>query len=165
MKVTVSKSKNATIYYISKSVRINGKSTTKTLERLGSPEEIKKRRGDMNPYEWAKQYAAELTRKEKEGHREILIRYSPAQRIEKNSRQTVNIGYLFLQDIYYDLGLNKICSSIAEDHGFTYDLNAVLSRLVYTRIIFPASKLATINLSKNFLGQPEFELQHIYRGL
>lgn len=119
----------------------------------------------MNPYEWAKQHAAELTRKEKEGHREILIRYTPAQRIKKDSRQTVNIGYLFLQDIYYDLGLNKICSSIAEDHGFTYDLNAVLSRLVYTRIIFPASKLATINLSKNFLGQPEFELQHIYRGL
>lgn len=165
MKVTVSKSKNATIYYISKSVRINGKSTTKTVERLGSPEEIKKRCGDMDPYEWAKQYAAELTRKEKEGRREILIRYSPARRIEKDARQTVNIGYLFLQDIYYDLGLNKICSSIAEDHGFTYDLNAVLSRLVYARIIFPASKLATMNLSKNFLEQPDFELQHIYRGL
>lgn len=42
MKVSVSKSKNTTIYYLSKSVRINGKATTKTIEKIGSYDEIKK---------------------------------------------------------------------------------------------------------------------------
>jgi len=65
LKVSVSKSKNTTIFYISKSIWRNGKSTTKTIEKLGTLEEVQARAGDMDPYEWAKQYAAELTRKEK----------------------------------------------------------------------------------------------------
>jgi hypothetical protein len=36
---------------------------------------------------------------------------------------------------------------------------------VYSRIIYPASKLATHELSKKFIEQPNFELQHIYRAL
>ena len=167
LKVSVSKSKNATLYYISKSIWKDGKSTTKTIERLGSAEEIRARAGDPNvdPLEWAKKYAAELTRKEKEGNREIIVKYSSNTLIDKDAQQSVNVGYLFLQDIYYDLGLDKICSTLSENYKFTFDLNAVLSRLVYSRVIYPASKLATMDLSKKFLEPPKFELQHIYRGL
>ena len=167
MKVSVSKSKNVTLYYISKSIWKDGRSTTKTIERLGSAEEIRARAGDpdVDPLEWAKQYAAELTRKEKEGRQEIIIKYSSNTLIDKDAQQAVNVGYLFLQDIYYDLGLDKICSMLSKNYKFTFDLNAVLSRLVYSRIIYPASKLATMDLSKKFLEPPKFELQHIYRGL
>ena len=65
MKVSVSKSKNQTIYYLSKSVWANGKSTTKTIEKIGSFDEIKKICGDMEPLEWAKQYAAKRSAEEK----------------------------------------------------------------------------------------------------
>lgn len=44
-------------------------------------------------------------------------------------------------------------------------MNSILSRFIYGRIIFPSSKLATYALSKNFIEQPAFELQHIYRAL
>ena len=74
MKVSVSKSKNTTIYYLSKSVRIDGRVTTKTIEKIGSYEEIKKICGDMDPLEWAKQYAAKRTREEKESKSDTLIR-------------------------------------------------------------------------------------------
>ncbi len=140
MKVSVSKSKNATIYYLSKSVRIDGKVTTKTIEKIGSYEEIKKICGDMEPLEWAKQYAAKRSAEERASKKDILIKYSSSARIEKGSRRSVNIGYLFLKDIYYDLGIDSICTEIAEKYKFEFDLNDILSMLVFTRVIYPGSK-------------------------
>ena len=56
MKLTCAGTKKSPAYYIQKSVRIGNKTTTKTVERLGSIEEIKARCGDMDPIEWAKEY-------------------------------------------------------------------------------------------------------------
>lgn len=163
MKVTISRSKNATIYYISKSIRLNGKSTTRTVEKLGTEEEVRARAGGMDPYEWAKQYAAELTRKEKESGE--AIRYSPTRLIRKNASQTINISYLFPQDIYYDLGINELCDSMTEQYSLPFDFNAVFSRLIYTRIIYHASKRGTYELSKQFLENPSFPIADIDRAL
>ena len=58
MKVSISKSKNTTIYYLSRSVRVGNKTTTKTVEKIGTYDEIKKICGDMDPLDWAKEYAA-----------------------------------------------------------------------------------------------------------
>jgi hypothetical protein len=59
----------------------------------------------------------------------------------------------------------KICKKILKKYKVTFDLNSILSRLIYARIIFPSSKLATFQLSIKFIEQPNFELQHIYRAL
>ena len=85
--------------------------------------------------------------------------------IEKNIQNCFNVGYLFLQDIYYKLKLNEICETISEKYQFKYDLNDILSKLVYCRVIYPASKLKTLELSKKFLEQPNFDYQHIERAL
>ena len=165
MKVSVSKSKNATIYYLSKSVRIDGKVTTKTIEKIGSYEEIKKICGDMEPLEWAKQYAAKRSAEERASKKDILIKYSSSARIEKGSRRSVNIGYLFLKDIYYDLGIDSICAEISEKYKFEFDLNDILSMLVFTRVIYPGSKKSSLKLSQMFLEKPGCELHQVYRAL
>lgn len=76
-----------------------------------------------------------------------------------------NCGYLFLQDIYFSLGLPKICKTISSRHSFEYDLNDILSKLIYTRILYPSSKLASNKLAGRFLENPTFELHDIYRAL
>ena len=100
MKVSVSKSKNTTTYYLSKSVRIGCKTTTKTIEKIGTYEEIKEKCGDMDPLDWAKQYAAKRTREEKSARQDVIIKYSSSTLVDRGSRRSVNVGYLFLQDIY-----------------------------------------------------------------
>jgi len=165
MKLTYSKSKNSCTYYIQKSVRIGNKTTTKPVERLGSIEEIKARCGDQDPIEWAKEYAKKLTIAEKEAKKGILLKLSSSMLIDKNVRNACNAGYLFLQDIYYSLGLDKICTSISEKYKFDYDLNDILSMLVYSRIIAPGSKLSSLESSRHFLEQPKCELHQIYRAL
>ncbi|MCR4589989.1 MAG: IS1634 family transposase, partial [Lachnospiraceae bacterium] len=73
--------------------------------------------------------------------------------------------YLFLQKIYYSLGLDKICKTISSRHLFEYDLNDILSKLVYTRILYPSSKLASNRQAAKFIEGPSFELHDVYRAL
>lgn len=165
MKLTCSKSKNSCTYYIQKSVRIGNKTTSKPVERLGSIEEIKARCGDADPIEWAQNYAKKLTLAEKESKQGILLKYSSSQLIDKNVRRSCNVGYLFLQDIYYSLGLDKICAAISDKYKFEYDLNDILSMLVYSRIIAPGSKRASLSDAQAFLEQPKCDLHQVYRAL
>ena len=165
MKLTCSKSKNSCTYYVQKSVRIGNRTTTKPVERLGSIEEIKARCGDQDPIEWAKEYTKKLTLAEKEDKKGILLKLSSSLLIDKNVRNSCNAGYLFLQDIYYSLGLDKICKSISEKYKFDYDLNDILSMLVYSRIIAPGSKLSSLESAQRFLEQPKCELHQVYRAL
>lgn len=165
MKLTCAGTKQSPTYYVQKSVRIGNKTTTKTVERLGSIEEIKARCGDADPVEWAKEYTKKLTIAEKESKQGILIKYSASMLIDKNVRRSCNIGCLFLQDIYYSLGLDKICHEISEKYRFVYNLNEIMSMLVYSRIIAPGSKRASLADSQDFLEQPKCDLHQIYRAL
>lgn len=165
MKLTCSKSKNSCTYYVQKSIRIGNRTTTKPVERLGSIEEIKARCGDQDPIEWAKEYTKKLTIAEREAKKGVLLKLSSSMLIDKNVRNSCNAGYLFLQDIYYSLGLDKICGSISEKYKFDYDLNDILSMLVYSRIIAPGSKLSSLESAQRFLEQPKCELHQVYRAL
>lgn len=165
MRLMISKSKNAQSLYVIKSFYNNGTRTSKIVEKLGTYDELLKKLNGQDPIEWANNYIGELNKKEKEEKREVLVKYSPIKQISKGDQRSYNGGYLFLQKIYHELGLQKICMDISQKYKFTFDLDAILSRLVYSRIIFPSSKLATFELSKRFIEQPNFDLQHIYRGL
>ena len=165
MRLQIVKSKNAQSLYVVKTVYNNKKRTNKVVEKLGTYENLKKTLYPNEPIEWAKKYVEELNKQEQEGTRNIIVKYNPTKIIEKDVQKLFNGGYLFLEKIYYELGIDKICKQISEKYKFEYDLNNILSRLLYGRIIFPSSKLATYNLSKQFIEQPNFELHHIYRAL
>lgn len=166
MKLTVSKSKNSASFYVQRTVRKpNGSITTETVEKLGNLTEVTAKAGGKDPYKWAQEYVNELNRHEYEESKEIIVSYSQSKLLNKGKQQCFNCGYLFLQHIYYELGLDRICKEISKRHSFEYDLNDVLSRLIYTRIIYPSSKLSSYKQSKKFIEQPTFELHDIYRAL
>lgn len=165
MKVCISKSKNTTIYYLSKSVRIGSRTTTKTIEKIGTYDEIKEKCGDMEPLEWAKKYAAQRSAEEKAAKQDVIMKCSSSMLIDKNVRRSCNAGYLFLLDIYYSLGIDKICAEISEKYRFEYDLNEILSMLVCSRIIAPGSKRSSLEEANGFVEQPKCSLHQIYRAL
>ena len=163
MRLMISKSKNAQSFYVIKSVYEEGKRTTKIVETLGTLTELEKVHDD--PIAWAEQYIKELTENEKSESREVIIRRKQSKLLEKNEQVSFNGGYLFIQSLYHKLGLNHICQAITEKYKFTFNLDSILSRLLYGRILFPTSKRGTTELSKKFLEPPEFDIQHIYRSL
>ena len=166
MRLSISRSKNATSFYVKEDVTIDGKRTSKIIEKLGTATELEQKLGGRDPEEWAKEYVAELNRLEKEGREpDVIAKYSPSKVIKKGEQRSFNGGYLFLQQLYHELGLHKICSKITDKYKFEYNLNSILSRLLYGRILFPSSKLSTYELSSGLIEQPDFELHQIYRAL
>ena len=166
MRVRKIKSKNSIHYAIIKDItNINGKRTTCIYENIGNMDKLKQRAGDMDPLEWLDNYVKELNLKNKKETLPVIITKDPTRLIDKNCRCSFNVGYLFLECIYYKLGLNKIASKIEDKYKFQFDFNEILSKLIFSRIIYPASKLKTLELSKSFIEQPNFEYQHIERAL
>lgn len=153
-------------YYIIRSVYRNGKNTSETYEKLGYPEDIKNAHGCADPEKWMQEHLDELNARESaEKNRKVLVPYNPCALIPEDTRQSFNIGYLFLQQVYYGLCLDLICTHISKRHAFQYDMNAILSRLIYGRILFPGSKLSTCRLAKDLLEPPGFEYHQMGRAL
>ena len=155
------------IYYVQKSYRKeDGKNATKNVERLGTMSDLIARFGEDDPIGEAKKYIAELTASEREATRKVMVEYSPTALIAKDEQRSYNGGYLFLQKIYYELGLDYICKKIAKKHKMVkFDLNSILSMLVYTRILYPGSKRSSLEDAKKFFEQPECTLEQVYRAL
>ena len=167
MHVTYNTAKDGTkTYYIIDSIKRDGKRSSETVERLGTEQEIMKLHGTSNPSAWMEARARELTEKKKAASgKKVLVPFLPDAALEPGVQNAFNVGYLFLQQIYYQLKLPSICRQISKRNAFAYDLDNILSRLVYGRILFPSSKLSCLELSQRLYEQPNFEIQHIYRAL
>ena len=79
-----------------------------------------------------------------------MVPLQPHLIIERDKARCFNVGYLFLQQIYYELRIPGICLSISKRHAFEYNLNEILSRLVYCRVLYPSSKLSTTRFHRGF---------------
>ena len=152
-------------YYIIRSIKRDGKRSSEVVERLGSEEEIMSRYHCTDAESWAKQRLDELNEQERTARTKVLVPFESKTLIPLNEQKSFNVGYLFLQQLYHDLYLPNICEYISKKHGFQYDLNSILSRLVYGRILYPSSKLSCFTQSTKLLEQPVFEAHQIYRAL
>ena len=170
MRVTTSRSKNSESFYITKSyTNAQGKSTSKTIRKLGTLADLSRRLGtDRNGVmAWAKEEARLETLKYKSETEDaaVLIPFHPNRPMDYNKKKLFNGGYLFLQSVYYGLKMDSICRKIRSRYKFEYDLNAILSDLVYTRILEPSSKRSSFQAAKQFLEAPTYELHDVYRAL
>jgi len=165
MRLGISKSKNTINYYIIKDYTKNGKRTTRQVHRIGNLEEIKLLAEDKDYNEWLKNYVKKYNDEHLDKKEEVIIKKYIGKQIPKNGKLLFDIGHLFLEDIYYDLKLNKICESVSNKYKYQFNLNDILSYLIYGRIIYPSSKLKTHELKERFLNSPEIGLHNMYRGL
>lgn len=165
MRLKISPSKNAKSFYVIRSIRRAGVNSSEIVEKLGTEKYIKETYGVDDAEAWARAYVEKLNKEEKSKNHKVLIPFSTDIRIPAGTQRSFNVGYLFLQKLYYQLGLPNICKKIKKEHSFEYDLDSILSRLVYGRILYPSSKLSCMEHSKTLIEQPNFELQHIYRAL
>lgn len=170
MKLTISGSKNSESLYIQKSYKNNqGKSSTKTIRKLGKLKDLCETLGTNRDgvIAWAREQVKIETEKyksEKEANN-VLISFKANEQLDYNTKKFFMGGYLFPQSIYYDLKLDYICKKIKSKHSFEYDLNAILSDLIYTRILDPSSKKSSYQTAKKLLEPPKYELHDLYRAL
>lgn len=164
MRLNVRKINNYSYYSIIKDyTTLSGKRTTKIFEKLGNQQQVEERFGKENTLIKIKEYISSLNNQEKE---EIIKKeFNSNKRIAPSIKKQFNVGYLFLEKIYNQLSIKSICDSISKKYQFHFDLNEILSYLVFARIIYPSSKLETFKQCHNFIEQPKFKLHDEYRAL
>ncbi len=170
MRVTTSKSKNSESFYITKGfINEKGVSTSSVVRKLGTLNDLLKDHGPTRDdvMAWAREQARLETEKYKKENeaRTVLIPFHADRQLDYNRQKLYKGGYLFLQSVYYGLGFDRACRKIRERHKFRYDLNAILSDLIYTRILEPGSKRASYRAAMDYLEKPSYEEHDVYRAL
>lgn len=170
MKVTTSKSKNAESFYIAKSyINNEGKSTSVNVRKLGTLKELLIEHGPTRDdvMKWAREEARieTLKYKKEQQTKAVQITFHSDHMLDYNTQTSYVGGYLFAQTFYYRLALDKVCRKLRDKYNFKYDINAILSDLIYTRILEPNSKCSSYKMASEFLEKPSYKLHDVYRAL
>lgn len=170
MNLHISKSKNSESFYIAKSyVKSNGTTSSTIVRKLGTLNDLLVEHGPTRDdvLTWAKnevKIETEKYKKEKEA-KTVLIPFRADRQLDYDKQVFYRGGYLFLQSIYYQMHIEKICRKLKLKYKFKYDINAILSDLIYARILEPSSKRSSFKTASEFLEKPSYELHDVYRAL
>lgn len=168
MYICITGSKNNKDVYIKQSYRKeNGKTSSRIYKKLGKYNVLLEQfSGDEKKMmDWAKQEAEKETILYNHQKEKVSVSFSPLARIPLDEDRLFNVGYLFLQQICSELRLDNICRNIRNHHRFTYDFHAILTDLIYSRILSPSSKLSSYAYCQTLLEPPKYSLQNLYRSL
>ena len=170
MNLHITKSKNAESFYIAKSyVKANGSTSSAIVRKLGTLNQLIVEHGPTRDdvLAWAKnevKLETERYKKEKEA-KTVLIPFHADRQLDYDKQTFYRGGYLFLQSIYYGFQMNKTCRKLKAKYKFKYDINAILSDLIYARVLEPASKRSSFKTASEFMEKPAYKLHDVYRAL
>ena len=155
-------------YYIQQGFRNGKKTTTKNIKRLGEHSELLLITD--NPLEYAKNEVKKINEEYRSGRSEFIVTMDFNERIPStdspcSNSTSLNIGYLYLKDIYAKLNLSDFFKSVSSDRKITYDCNKICQFLTYARILDPASKYGTYDKLDTYYEKPQVEYQHMIRFL
>ena len=155
-------------YYIQQGFRNGKKTTTKNIKRLGKYSELLLITD--NPLEYAKNEVKKMNEEYRSGRSEFIVTMDFNERIPStdspcSNSTSLNIGYLYLKDIYAKLNLSDFFKSVSSDRKITYDCNKICQFLTYARILDPASKYGTYDKLDTYYEKPQVEYQHMIRFL
>ena len=170
MNLHISKSKNSESFYIAKSyVKANGSTTSSIVRKLGTLDQLIVEHGPTRDdvLAWAKNEVKIETEKYKKAKeaQTVLIPFHADRQLDYEKQVFYRGGYLFLQSIYYQMHIEKICRKLKLKYKFKYDINAILSDLIYARILEPSSKRSSFKTASEFLEKPSYALHDVYRAL
>ena len=168
MYVSITGNKGNQDVYIKQSYRKdNGKTSSRIYKKLGKYNTLLEQfsGNEKELMDWAKKEAEKETLAYNQQKEKVSLSLSPLARIPLDEERVFNIGYLFLQKICSELRMDNICRNIRNHHKFSYDFQAILTDLIYTRILAPSSKLSSYKYCHSLLEPPKYLLQDLYRAL
>lgn len=168
MYVSITGNKGNQDVYIKQSYRKdNGKTSSRIYKKLGKYNTLLEQfsGNEKELLDWAKKEAEKETLAYNHQKEKVSLSLSPLARIPLDEERVFNIGYLFLQKICSELRIDNICRNIRNHHKFSYDFHAILTDLIYARILAPSSKLSSYKYCHSLLEPPKYSLLDLYRAL
>lgn len=169
MKLSYNRNSKNPIYYISQSIRNGKKTTSFNVCKIGKHSELLAQ-GIENPLEYAKNQVKKYNNSLLEEKVSYSIDINFAEKVSPSVENTSkslssNIGYFYLQFFYSKLKIKNLLNDISKDRKFNFNLNDITRFLVFDRILYPKSKLATVNNLNFYYEKPEFSHQNVLRAM
>lgn len=139
--------------------RENGKVKHKNIETIGYLEELKKQYDD--PISHFKQIAKQRSNNE---INELIIKNLKSKTIDDDSTSK-NLGYVILKKVYNELNISSILNKKQSSLNIQYSLEEIMKLLIFSRILYPASKNETYKNKDIFFEKFDFSLKDLYRSL
>lgn len=168
MYVNITGSTNSKDVYIYQSYRkSNGKTSSRIYKKLGKYNDLLAQfSGDKEKMmAWAREEAKKETALYNQQKEQVSVTFSQTARIPLDEERLFNVGYLFLQQLCSELRLDNVCRNIRNRHKFNYDFHAILTDLIFARILSPSSKRSSFSFCHSLLEAPKYSLQNVYRAL
>lgn len=155
--------KGITRLYIYESYYKNGKANQHCVESLGRLDELKKQFTD--PISHFRKVAEERTNEQK-ASKNVSVTIDLTSVMDTKEDNLKNIGYVVLKDLYKRLELDRFWKNIQKRSSIQYDLEAVFRLLVFSRILYPGSKMDTFNNREIYFEKMDgFSLKDVYKAL
>lgn len=172
MKLVYNKKAEDPFYYIQKTVRNGSKTKSVTVRKLGRHSDLVKDHED--PLAYAKEELGKCNEEERKRRAENIISIDREIDLDEeidstgeadNEDEVVNIGYMFPSYIYSQLELSKFFDKISKERKYEFDCNLINRILTVSRIMNPASKLATIRDLGRYYENPDINYYDCMRFL
>lgn len=134
----------------------NGKSKQRIVKSYGNLEELEAK--DPNILQRLKDEAKLMTKNQVS----ITLNLS-----DSNDDMEVdqNYGYFFLERLYEYLGISSFFKDKIINRKYAFDINQIFKLLLYSRILNPASKKATVEHQNKFFEPFDVTLDSVYESL
>lgn len=135
----------------------------KTIESIGYLDELEKIYDD--PIAHFQKRVDEL-REEKKAHKApINFTFYNSDKLCVGDNLRKNFGYSAFSKIYHELEIDKFLKRKQRTSKASYDANTIMKMLVYSRLLFPASKKASYDNREQFFEKTDYCLDDVYRCL
>ena len=138
-------------------------SRQKTVESIGWLDELEKQYDD--PIAHFTKRVAELNAEKQKKQAPILFTFYDSDRLCIGDDLRKNFGYAALSRIYHELGIHTFLTNRQRHSKEWYDANAIMKMLVYSRLLFPASKKSSYDGRERFFDRSDYSLDDVYRFL
>ena len=138
-------------------------SRQKTVESIGWLDELEKQYED--PIAHFTKRVAQLNEEKKKKQAPIHFTFYDSDRLRIDDDLRKNFGYAALSRIYHELGIHTFLTNRQRHSKEWYDANAIMKMLVYSRLLFPASKKSSYDGRERFFDRSDYSLDDVYRFL
>lgn len=137
----------------------SGKVKRKVIKSIGYLDKFEKEYDDPIAHfeEMAKQM--ELDRKENK-----LTTYTVDSdaKVDRDSQNRKNFGHVVFSSVYHELELDRFFNNKQRHTKFKYNSNSIMKVLLFSRLLYPCSKKATVEIKDRFFDKAEFDLDDVY---
>lgn len=136
---------------------------SKTVMAIGYADEFEDQYDD--PIAHFTEVAKQMDKERLQDAADYVITIPRNEKMDIGTDSLRNFGYAALSKIYHELGIDLFMNNHKRNYNFEFNANSIMKLLIYSRILYPGSKLDNYNNRNRFFEKSDFSLDDVYRFL